>query len=73
MDRVELLLAQLHAVEHLINDFNEPEVTGALVYAKDGKGVYVYTGLSFFRQLPAGVPGAYRLFVNLISQTRRAK
>jgi LmbE family N-acetylglucosaminyl deacetylase len=56
-----------------LNDFNEAEVNGALVYAKDGKGVYVYTGLSFFRQLPAGVPGAYRLFVNLISQTRHAK
>lgn len=56
-----------------LNDFNEPEVTGALVYTKDGKGVYIYTGLSFFRQLPAGVPGAYRLFVNLISQTRHPK
>jgi hypothetical protein len=41
-----------------------------LVSAADGKGVYIYTGLSFFRELPAGVPGAYRLFVNLISQSR---
>jgi len=32
-----------------------------------GKGTYVYTGLSFFRQLPAGVPGAYRLFANLLA------
>jgi LmbE family N-acetylglucosaminyl deacetylase len=52
-----------------LKDFNEPETMGGLVYARDGKGVYIYTGLSFFRQLPAGVPGAYRLFVNLLSQT----
>jgi LmbE family N-acetylglucosaminyl deacetylase len=53
-----------------LTDSGEPEATGGLVYARDGKGVYVYTGLSFFRELPAGVPGAYRLFVNLISQKR---
>ena len=35
--------------------------------AKLGKGVYVYTGLALFRQLPAGVPGAYRLFANLLA------
>jgi hypothetical protein len=35
--------------------------------ARYGKGTYVYTGLAFFRQLPAGVPGAYRLFANLVS------
>ena len=35
--------------------------------AQYGKGYFVYTGLVFFRQLPAGVPGAYRLFANLIS------
>ena len=40
-----------------------------LVYTDYGKGVYIYTGLSFFRELPAGVPGAYRLFINLLSQT----
>lgn len=55
-----------------MNDPGEPQAKGALVYAHDGKGIYIYTGLSFFRQLPAGVPGAYRLFVNLLSQTRRA-
>jgi hypothetical protein len=44
-----------------------PEQKGALLAAKLGKGRYVYTGLAFFRQLPAGVPGAYRLFVNLIA------
>ncbi len=40
---------------------------GALLVAGLGKGTYVYTGLAFFRQLPAGVPGAYRLFVNLLA------
>jgi len=53
-----------------LTDPGEPEATGGLVYAKDGKGVYIYTGLSFFRELPDGVPGAYRLFVNLLSQKR---
>jgi len=56
-----------------LQDPNEPEATGGLVYARDGKGLYVYTGLDFFRELPAGVPGAYRLFVNLISQTPRPR
>ncbi|MGH9686969.1 MAG: PIG-L family deacetylase [Candidatus Acidiferrales bacterium] len=54
-----------------LTDPNEPETTGGLVYARDGKGLYIYTGLDFFRELPAGVPGTYRLFVNLISQTVR--
>jgi len=54
-----------------LTDPGEPEATGGLVYARDGKGVYIYTGLSFFRELPDGVPGAYRLFVNLLSQKRR--
>jgi len=56
-----------------LTDYGETEVKGGLVYARDGMGVYLYTGLSFFRQLPAGVPGAYRLFVNLLSQTQHAK
>jgi hypothetical protein len=38
-----------------------------LLVAQYGKGYFVYTGLVFFRQLPAGVPGAYRLFANLVS------
>ena len=50
-----------------MNDPAEPELNGALVYAHYGKGVYIYTGIAFFRQLPEGVPGAYRLFVNLLS------
>ncbi|MBK0402485.1 PIG-L family deacetylase [Adhaeribacter sp. BT258] len=49
------------------NDPGEPARDGGLLVAKYGKGYYVYTGYSFFRQLPAGVPGAYRLFTNLIS------
>jgi hypothetical protein len=40
---------------------------GSLLVAKYGKGYYIYTGLSFFREIPAGVPGAYRLLTNLIS------
>ncbi|HTV57823.1 MAG TPA: PIG-L family deacetylase [Verrucomicrobiae bacterium] len=55
-----------------LNDPGEKVTDGGLVYARDGKGVYIYTGLSFFRELPAGVPGAYRLFVNLLSQTPHA-
>ncbi len=50
------------------NDPGESPLNGALVMCNYGKGRYVYTGISFFRQLPAGVPGAYRLFANLISK-----
>jgi hypothetical protein len=46
----------------------EPAQQGALLVARHGRGRYVYTGLSFFRQLPAGVPGAYRLFLNLLAR-----
>ena len=49
------------------NDPGEAPLKSGLLIAKYGKGYYVYTGLAFFRQLPAGVPGAYRLFENLIS------
>jgi LmbE family N-acetylglucosaminyl deacetylase len=48
-----------------------PELKGGLLIAPLGRGTYVYTGLSFFRQLPAGVPGAYRLFANLLGLTRK--
>ena len=47
-------------------DRGEEPLKGSLLVAHHGKGRYVYTGLAFFRQLPAGVPGAYRLFLNLI-------
>jgi LmbE family N-acetylglucosaminyl deacetylase len=56
----------------LMNDPGESELNGALVYTHYGKGTYIYTGLAFFRQLPEGVPGAYRLFVNLLSASRIA-
>lgn len=56
------------AFEPLIawNDKDEEAVKGGLLVANYGKGSFTYTGISFFRELPAGVPGAYRLMVNLI-------
>ena len=50
-----------------MNDPGEPETKGALLVASVGKGNYIYTGISFFRELPAGVPGAYRLFANMLA------
>lgn len=50
-----------------MNDPGEAPLEGSLLIAPYGKGNYIYTGLSFFRELPAGVPGAYRLFANLVS------
>ena len=50
-----------------MHDAGEASLEGGLLIAKVGKGTWVYTGLSFFRQLPAGVPGAYRLFANLLA------
>jgi LmbE family N-acetylglucosaminyl deacetylase len=52
-----------------MHDPGEPDLDGSLVYTRYGKGMYIYTGIAFFRQIPDGVPGAYRLFVNLISVT----
>lgn len=49
------------------NDVGEKKEDGGLVVTKWGQGYFVYTGYSFFRQLPAGVPGAYKLFANLLS------
>ncbi|MDZ7877997.1 MAG: PIG-L family deacetylase [Saprospiraceae bacterium] len=49
------------------NDTNEKAENGGLVVARHGKGWYIYTGYSFFRELPMGVSGAYRLFANLLS------
>ncbi|MEX0966036.1 MAG: PIG-L family deacetylase [Bacteroidia bacterium] len=48
-------------------DPDEEPTEGALLYTRHGKGAFIYTGLAFFRQLPAGVPGAYRLFANMIA------
>ena len=52
----------------MLQDPGEQSNKGGLITAKYGDGTYVYTGLSFFRQLPAGVPGAIKLFINLIEQ-----
>lgn len=58
-----------NAFEPLLSmgDTGEEEVQGSVLVLPYGKGFYVYTGLSFFRELPAGVPGAYRLIANLLS------
>ena len=54
-----------------MKDPGETEQDGSLIVADYGKGKYVYTGLVFFRELPAGVPGAYRLFANLIAKPQK--
>jgi LmbE family N-acetylglucosaminyl deacetylase len=54
-----------------MNDPNETPNNGALIVGDYGKGRFIYTSLAFFRQLPAGVPGAYRLFVNLLSKPKK--
>ena len=51
-----------------MKDAGEKDQDGSLVISNYGKGRFIYTGLVFFRQLPAGVPGAYRLFANLIAR-----
>jgi hypothetical protein len=53
------------------HDPGEAVLKGGLLIAPLGKGTYVYTGLSLFRQLPAGVPGAFRLFANLLALGRK--
>lgn len=53
-----------------MNDAGEPAQPGSLIYTNYGKGRFVYSGLVFFRELPAGVPGAYRLFANLIANKK---
>jgi hypothetical protein len=50
-----------------MSDPGEPPRKGSVLVTRYGKGAFIYTGLAFFRQLPAGVPGAYRLFANLIA------
>ena len=49
-------------------DYSPQEVV--LIRCQYGKGKYIYTGISFFRQIPAGVPGAYKLFANMIGQKK---
>ncbi|MCU0368396.1 MAG: PIG-L family deacetylase [Cyclobacteriaceae bacterium] len=53
-----------------MHDTGEPDRNGSLLIAKYGEGHYVYTGLSFFRELPEGVIGAYKLFANLVSLSK---
>ena len=53
-----------------MSDPNESQQDGSLIIANYGKGKFVYTGLVFFRELPAGVPGAYRLFANLLARQK---
>ncbi len=50
-----------------MNDVGEKPLDGGLLVARYGSGHYVYTGLSFFRELPEGVPGAFKLFANIVS------
>jgi hypothetical protein len=49
------------------HDQDQAPQKGGLLYAKYGKGLYVYDAYAFYRQLPEGVPGAYRIFANIIS------
>jgi LmbE family N-acetylglucosaminyl deacetylase len=55
------------------HDEGEPERNGAMVYAEVGKGKYIYTAYSWFRQLPVGNPGAYRIFANMLSLPKAGK
>jgi LmbE family N-acetylglucosaminyl deacetylase len=55
------------------NDPGESPLKGGMLRAKYGKGTYIYTGYAFFRQLPAGVPGAVRLYVNLLNAGHETK
>jgi hypothetical protein len=58
-----------YAAPLAMSDPEEPPSRGALLVARYGEGLYIYTTMAFFRQLPAGVPGAARLFVNLLGAT----
>jgi len=58
--------AQYHALLETHDEGQEPQ-KGGLLYAKYGKGIYVYNAYAFYRELPEGVPGAYRIFANMIS------
>jgi LmbE family N-acetylglucosaminyl deacetylase len=60
-----------YATPFEMNDPGEAPNKGSLIVARYGSGRFVYTSLDFFRELPAGVPGAYRLFVNLLSDPKK--
>jgi hypothetical protein len=73
-ERATYMPVQFDARYHTImtmHDTDEPPLSSAILVAKYGKGTYVYTTLVFFRQLPAGNPGAARLFVNLLAAGKR--
>ena len=61
-------IAKEYSTPLSFQDPDEDPLQGSLIYTKYGKGTYIYTGISFFRELPAGVPGATKLFINLIEQ-----
>lgn len=61
-------IASEYSTPLTFQDPGEDPLNGSLIYAKYGNGTYIYTGISFFRELPAGVPGATKLFINLIEQ-----
>ncbi|MHA7128498.1 PIG-L family deacetylase [Algoriphagus namhaensis] len=61
-------LAKEYQTPLIMNEPGEEPTNGSLIYAKYGEGTFIYTGISFFRQLPAGVSGATKLFVNMIEQ-----
>ena len=54
-----------------MHDPGENDDEGSLIISRHGKGTFAYTGLVFFRELPAGVPGAYRLMANLIALNKQ--
>jgi hypothetical protein len=56
-----------------MNDPGEKSDDGSLIVSKYGKGYFTYTGIVFFRELPAGVPGAFRLMANLIGLNRKTE
>jgi hypothetical protein len=53
------------------NDPGESPKDGGMLVARYGKGYYIYTAFAWFRQLPAGVPGAFRIFANMLSLGKR--
>jgi hypothetical protein len=52
------------------HDPGEQPMPGGMLYAKVGRGVYIFSAYSWFRELPAGVPGAFRIFANMLSATK---
>ncbi|MCW8897343.1 MAG: PIG-L family deacetylase [Flavobacteriales bacterium] len=57
----------------MMNDIGETSKKGSIIVAHYGKGSFIYTGISFFRELPAGVNGAFRLFANMVSYKQEVR